>query len=109
MELSDLQSPPRTITVQVDKADPTKTVDVTYSPSAYTPMHEQAYAAQVAAEDIAKSSAVFLGFLDGLLLGWTLTENGQPLGVDRESLARLPMSFLGLVMTDIAEDVGKGM
>lgn len=77
-------------------------IRVTYAPAKVTPAWERGF--QEALKDEWRTRAL-VDALAEILVGWDLTEEGAPLPVTRESLARLPLDLLGAIFSAIMEDL----
>jgi hypothetical protein len=72
-------------------------VNVAYRPAEYTPKVEER------SKTFGQSSASWAALLgNGLLVSWDVVMNGEPVGVDEESLMVLPGLFLQHIGLEIA-------
>ena len=103
MELNELMEDEVTVQVPVTPGSD-RSVSITYAPSRYTPAHEKAFGDEADATNW-KTYPTMVGFLDGLVTGWDLTDQGEPLPVNEENLARLPLEFIVRVVEAVADGV----
>lgn len=111
IKLADLQQDRRPIIIPIViqavevGGDLTEDLSLTYRPSAYTGKTEKEL------NELAKGewkSEMGLQFVKKLVVSWDLeTDDGKPFPIEIDNLAELPSSFVGEVISGIADDMGK--
>lgn len=79
------------------------TLNITYRPSGMTPESEERLDTFVREKKVGASLVALL--LDVLVEWDLLGEDGKPLAVDAATLKKLPLSFLGLLVSEIGKDL----
>lgn len=95
----------RKATVTVDYAGETVAVD--YRPHALTAEVQARLqaASDAAAEDATGALEALLDVLPMLVDGWDVTEGGVTLPVDRATLRRVPLQFLGAIAAAVTQEI----
>lgn len=105
MEISNLLAHKRTI--QVEFAG--NTVKVTYDPAKVTQRNNNAWADK--ADEVRGDTDKLLEVLDEqfieMVVGWDLTEGGDPYPITKESVWGLPRPFINAIRTAIFSDEGE--
>lgn len=112
LKLTDLQKDRRTITFAIPIGtnettgeEVTEELTVTYRPSAYTGKTEKELNELLKGE---WKSAMGLEFVHRLVVRWDLEgEDDQPYPTSIDALSELPSTFIGEVITSVANDMGK--
>ena len=102
LKVSELAKEVRHMVVVVDKDDPEAVVNIKYRPGAFT-LEVADKLKALAAEEVQVEAVAIL--LEPVLLEWDLLdEDGAPLPVTREGLAKVPLLFLAQVVDDMQMD-----
>ena len=99
-----------TVTIALPKVSPTASVTVTYDPAKYN-LHAERYLTRQMSREPYQASAAFLL---QILVSWDITENGEPVPVSEESLAKLDFEMIlspliDGIMDDVVAGLGKRM
>ncbi len=99
MKISELMRDRRTVIIPVGDDD----VAITYRPAGLTPETEENLTKYANDQ---RGGAALVAFLADCLVEWDITDDsGKPLPINTKTLSKLPIVFLGQVVSAISEDM----